>query len=164
MQNEHDHGHDKRSNPWKTGVIATGAALLTLTCAGIAVATLSDLGEEPADAVTASGTKAAPAASAPAPAPAAPQRSASEICAHHLSSARRDNERVVKDGVLGGAVGAGVGAAGGAIADGGDGAGKGAGIGAVVGAVAGAARGLIEEDRKVEGAEAAYRECLARNG
>jgi hypothetical protein len=57
-----------------------------------------------------------------------------------------------------------VGAASGAIADGGKGAGKGAGIGAIVGATAGALYGLNEENKKSERAQAAYRECVARQG
>lgn len=141
-------------------------------------------GEEPAapEAAAPEPAPPAPAPSAakppppPAPRPAAPPPpappqagvpSAKDVatCNEYASSqTRRDNTRVLRDGAVGAAVGAGVGAAGGAIAAGGKGAGKGAGIGAVVGAAAGTLYGLDQESRKQAGAEAAYRECMARLG
>jgi outer membrane lipoprotein SlyB len=87
-----------------------------------------------------------------------------ENCEQFRVGAARDSTRIAKNGAVGAMIGAGTGAAGGAIADGGSGAGKGAGIGAVVGAVAGAVHGLTEENARVDGAERAYHDCLARNG
>lgn len=146
------------SNPWKIALIGiTGGAMLLGV--GVAIANLAEDGgesrEEPSGAAS-----AAPAARASARAPA----EVVEQCNLYAAQARRDTNRIVRDGVVGGAVGAGVGAAGGAIADGGDGAGKGAGIGALVGAAAGTLFGLSEENRKSEQAMAAYQQCMARRG
>lgn len=143
---------------WKIAALAsTGTALLIGV--GVAVANLSPSGDEAHDAAQ----RAAPAAAA-APSPARAPADAVEQCNAYAAEARRDPNRILRDGVVGGAVGAGVGAAGGAIADGGDGAGKGAGIGALVGAAAGTLFGLNEENRKSEQGMAAYRQCMARRG
>lgn len=165
-------------NPWKTGVIATGGALLVLVAGGFAVAAFNPSQTtatapqaavsppaEPATAQVAAVQAPAQPATAPAPAAAAAATPAPrEDCRAYLSNAASDSKRIVKDGALGALVGAGTGAAGGAIADGGSGAGKGAGIGAVVGAVAGAFHGVTRENEKVDQAERAYHNCLARNG
>ena len=147
-------------NSWKTAALAaTGTALLLGV--GVAVANLSQRG----DAASEESVRATPAVSA-APNASAARAPADvvEQCNAYAAQARRDPNRILRDGVVGGAVGAGVGAAGGAIADGGDGAGKGAGIGALVGAAAGTLFGLNEENRKSEQGLAAYQQCMARRG
>jgi len=134
------------SNPWRTGVLATGGILIVLAAA-IAIAGAIDGGESDDEAATAQ-----------------PSQAVVEDCNRYAAEASRDTERVVKNGVVGGAIGAGLGAASGAIADGGEGAGKGAGIGALAGAAAGTLYGLNEENRRTDAARAAYRECMARQG
>jgi len=151
-------------NPWKAGVIGVGSAMALLIGAGAVVAALYD--DTPGDELNVAEHRSAPAVSrepsAPAAAPAAAV--AREDCSRYLNAARRDNTKVLKDGLVGGAIGAGLGAAGGAIADGGSGAGKGAGIGGLVGSVAGALNSNEKEREKVVAAERAYNECVARNG
>jgi len=143
-------GMDTRNNPWKWSFVAAAIAVpVTVLAFAGGARLMQSTPEEEAPA-------AARAVAHPAPALV-------ENC-NQYAAAARDNMRIVKDGAIGGAVGAGVGAAGGAIADGGSGAGKGAGIGAVVGVVGGALYGLNEENRKSEGARAAYAECIARRG
>jgi hypothetical protein len=145
----------RESHAWKTAALAaTGTALLL----GVGV-TVANLARQTAVEETVEAP-ARPAARAAAAAPAA----FIERCNRQAAQARRDPNRILRDGVVGGAVGAGVGAAGGAIADGGDGAGKGAGIGALVGAAAGTVYGLNQENRKSEQAMAAYQQCMARHG
>lgn len=162
-------------NPWKTGVIATGIAVVVLVAAGLTFAALNDRSSDAGEATqalaedhakrTADPAPTVVAAAPPAPtAQVAPQSAPPrEDCGRYLSGAQRDTGRLVKDGAVGALIGAGTGAAGGAIADGGSGAGKGAGIGAVVGAVAGTVHGLTQDNQRISGAERAYQDCLARN-
>ena len=90
------------SNPWKTGVIATGIALAVLTAAGL---TFAALGNREAttpdtaatDTAAAAGAVAAPqvaaaptAPAAPAPAAPAPAPVAPENCNAYLAGAQRD--------------------------------------------------------------------------
>src|SRR5215470_12837605 len=109
------------------------AAFAMLLAVGISVAKFAQTHADDAKHAAPTVVVAAPAR---APEPVV------ETCNQYAAQARRDPNRILRDGVVGGAVGAGVGAAGGAIADGGDGAGKGAGIGALVGAAAGSLFGL----------------------
>jgi hypothetical protein len=134
---------------------------------GVAVAKLVDRSEfatkEPATVASAERVVRQPQQVAAAT-QSGPPASVIAKCNELAAQTRRDNTRILRDGVVGGAVGAGVGAAGGAIADGGEGAGKGAGIGALVGAAAGALYGLNEENRRSEQATAAYQQCMASRG
>ena len=167
MTDDQTNQASQSNNPWKTGVIATAAALGILVAAGFTFAAFnpSESVVEP-DIVTDAAT---PESSTPvqlsetqetvvetAPRPA-------ENCGRYLAGTERDVKRVAKEGAIGTLIGAATGAAGGAIADGGSGAGKGAGIGAVVGAVAGAAHGYTKEDERINANEKAYHDCLARN-
>lgn len=175
MNEPHTTNNNSSHNPWKSGAIGTGVALVVLVAAGLTFAALNDrsnqddeaaaaVAEEKASSkaesapTTVAAAPAAPSAQ-PAPQPAAPR----EDCGRYLAGTQRDNRRLLKDGAVGAMIGAGTGAAGGAIADGGSGAGKGAGIGAVVGAVAGTVHGLNQENQRVSGAERAYHDCVARN-
>jgi len=152
------------NNPWKTALIAGGAAALIFIATGAVFAYLQDDDiEEPAE-IAAEAAAPRPAA-APAPQVAsAPPASIVEDCNRYAAAADRNEMEIAKDGLLGGAIGAGIGAAGGAIAKGGKGAGKGAGIGAIVGAAGGTLYGLNQENQRTEGARYAYQECMARRG
>jgi hypothetical protein len=158
----------REANPNQSRTIALIVVLVgALLAMGVAVAKLVDRSEfatrEPASVASAERVVRQPQQVAAAT-PSGPPASVIAKCNELAAQARRDNTRILRDGVVGGAVGAGVGAAGGAIADGGEGAGKGAGIGALVGAAAGALYGLNEENRRSEQATAAYQQCMASRG
>jgi uncharacterized protein YcfJ len=144
----------RERNPWKIALLSITGGVLML---GVGAA-VANLAEDESSESREESSRAAPAVSTRAPTEVV------EHCNQLAAQARRDPNRILRDGVIGGAVDAGVGAAGGAIADGGDGAGRGAGIGALVGAAAGTLVGLNEENRKSELAMAAYQQCMARRG
>ena len=151
-------------NPWKIATLAIVGASAAAFVSAAGLAKVDDWNGSPAEesAQIEASAPSAPAARVARAAEPAPLYREREDCERYASAARRNNGRVVRDGLVGGAVGAGLGAAGGAIADGGSGAGKGAGIGALVGAAAGTFYGFDQEQRKTEQAQAAYEACLQR--
>ena len=125
------------NNPWKTALIAGGAAALIFIATGAVFAYLQDDDiEEPAE-IAAEAAAPRPAAAPTPQVASAPPASIVEDCNRYAAAADRNEMEIAKDGLLGGAI---------------------------VGAAGGTLYGLNQENQRTEGARYAYQECMARRG